>query len=140
LRTLRSLDGENVTLSSTSVLTVTVLRGDCLIGVRRVGSRFRFRDGGITSSISVVFCNGSGECSFVFEELPCANREREGRVLLRDVGERDVAVIILEVSFESLEVLISMVGQASCTADETYGRCSYKVLCTVLPAEGCSAP
>jgi hypothetical protein len=55
----------------------------------------------------------------LFEELPCAKREREDRVLLRDVGERDVALMILEVSFEILEVLISMVGQATCTADET---------------------
>lgn len=42
-------------------------------------------------------------------------------MLLQDVVERDVALMILEVSFEILEVLISMVGQATCTADETYG-------------------
>jgi hypothetical protein len=60
--------------------------------------------------MSVVFCKDSGDSSFFVEALPCANREREDRVLLRDVGEREVALMILEVSFESLEVLILMVG------------------------------
>jgi len=76
-----------------------------------VGSRFRFREGGTTSSISVVSREGSGDSSFFVEALPCANREREDRVLLRDVDEREVALIILEVSFEILEVLILPVGQ-----------------------------
>jgi len=61
-------------------------------------------------------------------------------VLLRDVGERDVALMILEVSFEILEVLISVVGQATCTADETYGRCSDRVLCAVYLQKGVQPP
>jgi len=73
-----------------------------------VGSLFRFREDGTTSSISVVSCSGSGsgECSDLGGVLPCANREREERVLLRDAGESDVALRILEVSLEIREVLI----------------------------------
>ena len=96
-------------LSSISVLTVTVLLDDCFAGVREVNSRFLFRDWGTTSSMSVASRNGLGECSFLFEALSCANREREDRVLLRVVGEKDVSLIIFEVSREILEVLISMV-------------------------------
>jgi hypothetical protein len=65
--------------------------------------------------MSVEFWKGSGDSSFFVETLPSANREREDRVLLRDVGEKVVALNILEVSFEILEVLILMVGQGTCT-------------------------
>lgn len=86
---------------------MTVLRGDGFIGVRGVGSRFRFREGATASSISAV---SSGECSSWFEAFPCVNRDREGRVLLRADDETVVALMIFEVSFEILEVLISKVG------------------------------
>jgi hypothetical protein len=60
------------------------------------------------------------------DALPCANREREERVLLRDVGESAVALIILEVSLEILEVLIMMVSHATLRAVEIYWSCSFR--------------
>jgi hypothetical protein len=74
--------------------------------------------------MSVVSCEGSGDSSFFVGALLCANREREDRVLLRDVEEREVALIILEVSFEILEVLILPVGQVLVLPGKTYRRCS----------------
>jgi len=53
--------------------------------------------------------------------LPCANREREERVLLRDVGESDVALRSLEVSFEIFEVLILTASQRSRAVDTYWG-------------------
>ncbi len=65
--------------------------------------------------MSVVSCEGSGDSSLFVEVLPCANREREERVLIRDADGGKVALMILEVSLEILEVLILPVGQGSCT-------------------------
>jgi hypothetical protein len=71
--------------------------------------------------MSVVSCEGSGDSSLFVEALPCANREREDRVLLRAVDEREVVLMILEVSFEILEVLILLVGQALYVPGEPMG-------------------
>jgi hypothetical protein len=52
-------------------------------------------------------------------------------VLLRDADGGKVALIILEVSFEILEVLILPVRQVLVLPGKAYGRCSYRVLCTI---------
>lgn len=82
-------EGENVIESSTSVLIVVLFFEDRLTGVLGVGSLFRLRPDGITSSMSA----GSVGGSFVAREL-----ERELRVLRR-VALRNVVV-----SCEILEV------------------------------------
>ncbi len=98
-------------VSSVSVLTVTVLRGDCLIGVRCAPSRFRFRDEGTASSISIEDSPDSGDI-MSFPEALYANFERVERVLRRVAVESEVAFRTLVVSWEILDVRIATQADA----------------------------
>lgn len=77
------------------------------MGIRGVDSRFRFREEGIISSMSVGSFRDSTGSSFLIE-ASWANREREDRVDRR-VPEV-VALRIFAVSCEILEVRIVRAG------------------------------
>lgn len=74
------------------------------MGVRGVAVRLRLREEGTTSSISVGSWESSGDSSFLAELW--ANRERDERVFRVRVGEKGAELMILEVSWEILEVRI----------------------------------
>lgn len=98
-------DGERVTVSLTSVFTCVDDRGDRLIVVAFV-TRCRFRGGEAMSSISTV------TSSSFFTVVVFANRASEDRVF-RTGESPDEALIILDVSWESLEVRMLPDGRKS---------------------------